>query len=273
MKRALCAAILSFEAVVLGLTTPVLISIQGVGTAKGLWIGLGLMVLCILTAGMLRRPWAYTLGWLVQLAAISLGFEITAMFFLGLVFFVLWLTAFLLGGRIETDRAHREAAQQPLLAPSVTPPAAWQYELACDEHTPERFVQQAVAELRTPRNLVLIGAGVVLGLGFLLVGDTARPVGALLLAAAIVFPLVTWLVQRQAWRSFLAPGRVFRTAFEDDRLVMEADGNLAEVAYADVADVTTKPGLVSVETTEGHSVQLPEAVFPESRVQQLAARP
>ena len=83
MQRRLCAAILSLEAIALGLGTPVLISVAGVSTATALWIGLGLTVACILVAGLLRFPWAYGLGWAIQVVAIALGFQVTAMFFLG----------------------------------------------------------------------------------------------------------------------------------------------------------------------------------------------
>jgi hypothetical protein len=105
MQRRLCAAILLLEAVVLGLSTPVLISVESVDTGRALWIGLGLTVACLLAAGMLRRSWAYWLGWAIQVAAIALGFEVGAMFALGAVFLVLWLTAFRLGRTIDRDRA------------------------------------------------------------------------------------------------------------------------------------------------------------------------
>jgi len=105
MQRRLCAAILSLEAIAFGLSTPVLISVAGVSTAAGLWIGLGLTVSCILVAGLLRFEWAYWLGWAIQIAAITLGLKITTMFVLGVVFLALWATAYLLGRKIEVERA------------------------------------------------------------------------------------------------------------------------------------------------------------------------
>lgn len=110
MTRRLCSAILFLEAIVLGLTTPVLISIASVKTATALWVGLGLAVACVLVAGMLRAPWAYALGWVIQVAALALGFKISSMFFLGAVFLALWATAYFLGRKIESDRARWEAA-------------------------------------------------------------------------------------------------------------------------------------------------------------------
>ncbi|RNM13775.1 DUF4233 domain-containing protein [Nocardioides pocheonensis] len=105
MQRRLCSAILLLEAVVVGLSTPVLISVESVDTARALWIGLGLTVACLLTAGLLRRPWGYHLGWAIQAAAILLGFEVTAMFALGVIFLALWVTAVRLGRTIDRDRS------------------------------------------------------------------------------------------------------------------------------------------------------------------------
>jgi cbb3-type cytochrome oxidase subunit 3 len=106
----MCAAVLSLEAVVLGLTTPVLISVADVDTGIALAVGLGLALLCLVTAGLLRHEWAYGLGWLVQVGAIGLGFVIGLMFFLGGVFAALWATAYLLGRKIERERAAAYAA-------------------------------------------------------------------------------------------------------------------------------------------------------------------
>jgi hypothetical protein len=108
MQRRLCAAILTLEAIALGLSTPVLISVAGVSTATGLWIGLGLAVACVLVAGMLRRPWAYAVGWAIQVAAIALGVVVHSMFVLGAIFLALWATAYFLGRKIEVERAEWE---------------------------------------------------------------------------------------------------------------------------------------------------------------------
>jgi hypothetical protein len=109
-RRGMCAAVLSLEAITLGLTTPVMISVAGVDTSTALWVGLGLAVACLLLAGMLRAEWAYALGWLIQGAAIGLGFVIPLMFFLGAIFALLWGTASLLGLKIERERAAAYAA-------------------------------------------------------------------------------------------------------------------------------------------------------------------
>ena len=104
----MCAAILSLEAIALGLSTPVLITIADVPTGTALGIGLGLMLACLLLAGMLRGEWAYWLGWAIQVAAIAVGFEARSMFVLGAVFMALWATAWFLGRKIEVERAEWE---------------------------------------------------------------------------------------------------------------------------------------------------------------------
>jgi hypothetical protein len=109
-RRGMCAAVLSLEAITLGLTTPVMISIADVPTGVALGIGLGLVVACLLVAGMLRRPWAYGLGWAIQVAAVALGLVVGIMWVLGGIFALLWGMADYLGRRIERERAAAFAA-------------------------------------------------------------------------------------------------------------------------------------------------------------------
>lgn len=115
-RRGMCAAILSLEAITLGLTTPVMIAIADVGVATALSVGLGLMVACLLVAGVLRAEWGYLLGWAIQAAAIALGFVIPLMFVLGGIFALLWGTADFLGRKIESERAAAYAALDAELA-------------------------------------------------------------------------------------------------------------------------------------------------------------
>lgn len=109
-RRGMCAAILCLEGITLGLTTPVLVTIADIELGTALAIGLGLMLACLLLAGMLRAEWAYHAGWAIQLAAIGLGFVVPLMFFLGGIFALLWGTAYFLGLKIERERAAAYAA-------------------------------------------------------------------------------------------------------------------------------------------------------------------
>lgn len=109
-RRGMCAAVLSLEAIALGLTTPVMITIAAVDTSTALSVGLGMAVVCLLLAGMLRAEWAYVAGYGVQVAAIGLGLVVPVMFGLGAIFAALWAAADLLGRKIERERAAAWAA-------------------------------------------------------------------------------------------------------------------------------------------------------------------
>jgi hypothetical protein len=103
VKRRLCAATLTLEAIMLALTAPVLIAIAEVETTVALTAGIGLALLAVVAAGSLRSPVGYVLGHLVQVGALALGFLLTSMVVLGLVFTALWITSYLLGRRIDFD--------------------------------------------------------------------------------------------------------------------------------------------------------------------------
>ncbi|SDI32133.1 Protein of unknown function [Sinosporangium album] len=100
--RRLCASVLGMEAIVVGLITPVAISVGGVEPALAVTVGIGLAVLCVLTAGLLKRRFAYVLGSLIQVLAIATGFLVSTMFFLGAIFAALWITAIIVARRVES---------------------------------------------------------------------------------------------------------------------------------------------------------------------------
>ena len=108
----MCAAILILQAVVFGLTTPVMISVANVDVSTALWVGLGLTVGCIVTSGMLRKQWAYLAGWVIQIASLGLGFVIPMMFFLGVIFASLWAGAYFLGRKVDTEKAERAIIEE-----------------------------------------------------------------------------------------------------------------------------------------------------------------
>jgi hypothetical protein len=109
-QRSLCATVLAMQAITLGLTTPVMIAVSDVAPGTALPLGLGLAVLCVVAAGALRAAWGYWLGHLVQVAAIGLGFLVPFMFVLGPVFALLWGSAYVVGRKIERERAAAFAA-------------------------------------------------------------------------------------------------------------------------------------------------------------------
>ncbi len=103
---------LGLQAIVSLLTTPVLLTLTSVGTGVGLAIGLGLTTACVVAAGLVRRPGGLQLGFAVQVAAIALGVLIPTMVVLGVVFLGLYTAAYVVGGRVDRERAAREAAQE-----------------------------------------------------------------------------------------------------------------------------------------------------------------
>jgi Protein of unknown function (DUF4233) len=111
-RRGMCAAVLALEGIVVGLSTPVMVTLTDVPTGTALAVGLGTAAACLVLAGVLRSEWAYTAGWVVQVVAIGLGLLVPVMLLLGTVFAALWATAYLLGRKIERERAAAYAAYE-----------------------------------------------------------------------------------------------------------------------------------------------------------------
>lgn len=99
--RSLASIVLGFEALVLALVTPVMISVAHVSASTALPVCLGLALLAIVATGLLRNQVGYALGWVVQVGAVGLGFVVPVMFVLGLAFAGFWVMAIVLGRRIE----------------------------------------------------------------------------------------------------------------------------------------------------------------------------
>ncbi|CAN5216025.1 hypothetical protein BH20ACT5_BH20ACT5_04070 [soil metagenome] len=89
--RGVYAAILSLEALTLLLVPrTVAQSDQGL-TGTTLTITLVLVGVLLVLAGSQRRSWALAAGTAAQVAFVATGFIVTAMFFLGAVFAVIWI--------------------------------------------------------------------------------------------------------------------------------------------------------------------------------------
>jgi Protein of unknown function (DUF4233) len=105
--RTLCSAVLVFEAVVVGLAIAPARALTAHPPGQLIWGGLTIVVLCLVSASLLRTPIGYVLGSAVQLIVIVCGFVLPVMFFLGGVFTVLWIVALLLPRRADRIRAGR----------------------------------------------------------------------------------------------------------------------------------------------------------------------
>ena len=98
---------------------------RNLAAAKGLpasgtflLIGSLLAVLCILDAGLLRRPWGITLGWALQLATLACAFIVPAMLVVGLLFGALWLMALVQGRAMDAHTKRVDARWHETHEPS-----------------------------------------------------------------------------------------------------------------------------------------------------------
>jgi hypothetical protein len=67
--------------------------------------GLGLAAVCVVAAGVVRRPHGLVVGTVVQLAIVLTGIWVPVMWVLGAVFLGVWLWMVSIGRRIDRDRA------------------------------------------------------------------------------------------------------------------------------------------------------------------------
>ena len=97
--RMLTSTVLVFEALVVFFAGLVAKDLSSLPTATALWWAAGLALACLITAGFTGRAAGRAAGWLLQAALIAVGFWVPAMFFLGAVFLLLWITALRVGAR------------------------------------------------------------------------------------------------------------------------------------------------------------------------------
>lgn len=105
MTRRLAAVVVAFQVIVMLLGGLVAYAIarsqDGVGHPAYLWVGGVLAVLCIVTAGTMRRPWGVAVGWAVQIATLAAAFVVPLMFVVGVMFIALWATALVQGAKMD----------------------------------------------------------------------------------------------------------------------------------------------------------------------------
>lgn len=105
----MCASVLGFEAVMLALSCIIMISVEDVAVGTSLTIGLGLAVVALIIAGLLRFERAYYVGFAYQLAVIATGALIVIMFVIGAIFAGLWTASYVVGRKIEAEQAARQS--------------------------------------------------------------------------------------------------------------------------------------------------------------------
>ncbi|GGV40330.1 hypothetical protein GCM10010182_76160 [Actinomadura cremea] len=103
--RSLLAAVLTCEALIIGLAAPVAVTVMDVAGGTAALVCGGLAVICLVVAGLLRFPWAVHVGGALQVVIIATGFMVPAMFGLGAIFGALWMTAIWMGRKAQSAAA------------------------------------------------------------------------------------------------------------------------------------------------------------------------
>jgi MFS superfamily sulfate permease-like transporter len=71
--------------------------------------GIALILVFALTGRVVSKPWGVWLGHALQLVLIALGFMLTAMFLIGVLFAAIWAYCFVAGRRLDRRNARFEA--------------------------------------------------------------------------------------------------------------------------------------------------------------------
>ncbi len=100
--RVLGSAVLAMEFFVMGFA--LLIAREKHG-ALAITIGALLALAVLLTAGLMKRMTGWYLGTIWQISLIAYGIVVPAMYFLGVLFSVLWVSAYVIGRKGEAIRA------------------------------------------------------------------------------------------------------------------------------------------------------------------------
>lgn len=84
-------------------------------------VGLGLAVLALVAAGLMRRPFGVTLGWVVQALTWASALLVPAMIGVALVFTALWVLLLVQGRSLDRIIAQREADEEAGTAAGANP--------------------------------------------------------------------------------------------------------------------------------------------------------
>ncbi|MFM8329735.1 MAG: DUF4233 domain-containing protein [Actinomycetales bacterium] len=102
----LLRSVLSMEIILVGFA---LLLAKDLSNSSSIWVGLGIMVLTILALGTIKNNLGLILGWIAQFSLVLYGFYVFTMFFMGLLFLTLWVTAIIVGRKGEAIKRANEA--------------------------------------------------------------------------------------------------------------------------------------------------------------------
>ncbi len=101
--RVLGSSVLGMEFLVIGFAMLLTKENQSIA----IWIGWSIAILTLVAAGLLKKKVGWILGSILQISLIGYGFFVPAMFFMGGLFAILWISAVVVGRKGEAIRAER----------------------------------------------------------------------------------------------------------------------------------------------------------------------
>ncbi len=104
--RMLLRSVLSMEIILVGFA---LLLAKDLENTSSIWVGIGIMTLTIMALGTIKKNAGLILGWIVQFSLVLYGFYVFVMFFMGLIFLTLWVTAIIVGRKGEAIKRANEA--------------------------------------------------------------------------------------------------------------------------------------------------------------------
>jgi hypothetical protein len=110
--KALLAAVLFFEGLVVALAIPVLVNSgehSPDNTRIGVWVLAVYAVLLVVAAGLVRRTAGLVLAWVLQAFLPFLAIVVSGLFWLGLVFVAVWFVAVYYGAKGDRLAAENKA--------------------------------------------------------------------------------------------------------------------------------------------------------------------
>ncbi len=102
--RVLGSTVLILEALVVLLAIPIAINVSDANATYALIIGIALAGLLVLTVGVITKPIAVPIGWVLQVLVIASGIVVPTMFLVGGLFALLWFYAVRNGQRVDRAR-------------------------------------------------------------------------------------------------------------------------------------------------------------------------
>ncbi|MCY9785103.1 DUF4233 domain-containing protein [Nocardiopsis sp. EMB25] len=107
--RVVCAVVLAFEVIILGLAIPVAINLEGIETTLAVGVWGGLAVAALVLSALQRYTWAHYAAWALQAAMLCSAFLVSGMLLISVVFGSLWVVGVIMGRRVDEARAAHEA--------------------------------------------------------------------------------------------------------------------------------------------------------------------